>query len=105
MRLHPIPARPALAAPVLALLALAVLAACEPGIGGTKGSYRPVEDSCGAAGLQQLVGQPATALTSMQLDQPVRVLAAGQVMTLAFQENRLTARVDEAGRITRLSCG
>lgn len=98
MRLHPIPVVPA-------LLALAGLVACEPGVGGTQGSYRPIEDACGAAGLQQLVGQPVGELTSMQLAQPVRVLEPGRVMTLDFQANRITAGVDASGRITRLACG
>lgn len=88
-----------------ACLSLAALAACEPGVGGTKGTYRPAEDACGAAGLQMLVGQPLSALTAMSLDQPVRVLKPSQVMTLEYQENRLSATVDEAGRISRLTCG
>ena len=88
-----------------ALLSVAGLAACETGVGGTKGSYRPTEDACGAAGLQMLVGQSLSALTSLSLDQPVRVLKPGQVMTLEYQEDRLSATLDGSGRIARLACG
>ncbi|QLQ17502.1 MAG: hypothetical protein HZT43_00205 [Exiguobacterium profundum] len=89
---------------VLAVTALAALAACEPGVGGTEGSYRPVEDSCGAAGLQMWVGQPLSGLAALPLDQPMRVLKPGQVMTLEYQENRLSVTTDDA-TITRLTCG
>lgn len=95
MRLRLFPAVPALMA----------LAACEPGVGGTKGSYRPVDDACGAAGLQMWVGQPLTGLSALPLVQPMRVLKPGQVMTLEYQENRLSVTTDEAGTITRLACG
>ena len=90
---------------VLAVTALAALAACEPGVGGTEGSYRPVEDACGAAGLQMWVGQPLSSLAALPLDQPMRVLKPGQVMTLEYQENRLSVTTDDAGTITRLTCG
>ena len=90
---------------VPALIALAALAGCEPGVGGTEGSYRPVEDACGAAGLQMWVGQPLSGLAALPLDQPMRVLKPGQIMTLEYQENRLSVTTDDAGTITRLTCG
>jgi hypothetical protein len=90
---------------VSALISLAALVACAPGVGGTKGSYRPVDDACGAAGLQMWVGQPLAGLTALPLDQPMRVLKPGQIMSLEYQENRLSVTVDGSGTITRLTCG
>lgn len=81
--------------------ALLLLAACVteggPGAGPT--------GDCGAAGLQQLVGQPASTLETMRFSQQLRVINPGQMVTMDYSEDRLNIAIDELGRISRVYCG
>lgn len=89
-------------------VALLGLVACMPegGAGsGAGGGMPPVEDACGAAGLQQMVGQPASALDTMRFAQPMRVIRPGQAVTMDYNAERLNFAVGEDGRITRVYCG
>ena len=80
--------------------ALLLLAACV-----AEGGPEPVAEACGASGLQVLVGQPASRLETMRFSQPLRVINPGQMVTMDYIEARLNISVDEAGRISRVSCG
>jgi len=84
--------------------ALLLLAACVTE-GGPGAGPAPGTGDCGAAGLQQLVGQPASTLETMRFSQPLRVINPGQMVTMDYIEARLNISVDEAGRISRVSCG
>ncbi|WP_235829683.1 I78 family peptidase inhibitor [Frigidibacter oleivorans] len=84
--------------------ALLGLVACMPE-GGAGGGTPPMEDACGAAGLQQMVGQPASALDTMRFAQPMRVIRPGQAVTMDYNVERLNFAVGEDGRITRVYCG
>ncbi|MZQ91048.1 hypothetical protein GVY41_18175 [Frigidibacter albus] len=86
--------------------ALLLLAACvtEGGSGPAPGPG-PVADACGAAGLQRLVGQPASTLETMRFSQQLRVINPGQMVTMDYLEARLNIAIDEQDRISRVYCG
>ena len=65
----------------------------------------PVEDDCGAAQLQGLIGQPVGILAGMTFTGTVRILRPGDVVTMEFGPNRLNFAVDARDRITRITCG
>lgn len=62
-------------------------------------------DSCGAAGLRGLIGQPETALKGLALPQPNRVLHPGQPATMDYSATRLNLMIDSKGLISNLYCG
>ncbi|MBL4929148.1 I78 family peptidase inhibitor [Fuscibacter oryzae] len=82
------------------LLLLPVLAACV-----TEPPPLPPQDSCGAAALQGLVGQPATALQVMRFAHTVRVIEPGMMVTQDYVADRLNIHIDKQGLISRVVCG
>jgi PBP1b-binding outer membrane lipoprotein LpoB len=86
-----------LATALAATLALAACVAEEPPL-----SPNP---DCGAAGLQDLIGQPASMLETMKFSQPVRVIRPGMAVTMDYFAGRLNIETDAADRITRVTCG
>ena len=65
----------------------------------------PVEDTCGASVLSGLVGQNRSVLQTMKFATTVRIIEPGMAVTMDYVENRLNIEVDEAGVISRVSCG
>ncbi len=65
----------------------------------------PIKQLCGAADLQDLVGQPATVLETMKFAGPVRFLTPGTVMTMDLRQERLNISSDKTGVITQVYCG
>lgn len=65
----------------------------------------PVEDACGASGLQELIGQSAKKLEVMRFAHPVRIIRPGMAVTMDYSAERLNIEVDAAERITRVTCG
>lgn len=61
--------------------------------------------SCGADGLQGLVGQDRRVLETLRFSQPLRVIAPGTAVTMDFSPFRLNIETEAAGRITRVYCG
>ena len=96
--------------PIPGLVALALLAACVQG-GGTPpnpGAPQPpqvVEDACGAAGLQGLVGQDESALAGMRFKGPMRLIRPGMAVTMDYSAERLNITLHDAGRIESVTCG
>ena len=84
--------------------ALLLLAACVTE-GGSGAAPDPVADACGASGLQQLVGQPASTLETMRFSQQLRVINPGQMVTMDYLEGRLNIAIDDQDRISRVYCG
>ena len=80
-------------------LTLVILAACLPSDEGVE------MNSCGAEALQNLVGQPKTALDDAALPAVVRVIHPGDAVTLDFNPARLNVELDADGVIAKLSCG
>ena len=65
----------------------------------------PAADACGAAQLQGLVGQPATALQAIRFSQPMRVIGPDMMVTQEYNAARLNMYLDDAGMISRVVCG
>lgn len=84
--------------------ALLALAGCMQDGAGMAQSDAP-RQGCGAPALQGLVGQNKSVLDSMQLPQPVRVVAPGRPVTMDHVPARLNIHINAEGIITRLSCG
>lgn len=85
---------------MIAILATAALAGCvEP-----QPDMPPM--SCGAEGLQGLVGQRAEVLDSMTFEaSAVRVIRPGQGVTMDYSPSRLNIEIDRSNRIARIHCG
>lgn len=88
------------------LLALPVaLMACVPEAAPPATDPMPVEDACGASGLQDLVGQSAKKLEVMRFAKTVRVIRPGMAVTMDYSAERLNIEINEAEVISRVSCG
>jgi hypothetical protein len=61
--------------------------------------------SCGADGLQGLVGQPAAVLQTIRFGQVVRVIRPGMAVTMDYVPERLNIDIDAAEVISGVRCG
>lgn len=89
----------------LAALALMALAACVPATGGPDPTGGTLEDDCGAASLQYLVGEDVSQVFAMTFTQPVRIIRPGDVVTMDFSAQRLNFRLDENETVVSVDCG
>lgn len=78
------------------LLWLVLLTACVA---------EPRPTSCGAEGLQGLVGRDKSVLSAMTLPAGTRVIEPWTAVTEDYSAERLNIDVDARGRITGLWCG
>lgn len=94
---------------LLALPALVLtLAACEPVVvlpTEPDGGIGDTPDTCGAAGIQNLVGQDVSVLAAVLLPAPVRTIRPEDMVTMDFNPARTNIRLDENGRIVEITCG
>ena len=88
-------------------LGASLLGACA-----TVGPAAPVVGggTCSNDGLQQYVGQPATADVGAKVlatsgAKTLQWVAAGMMVTMEFRADRVRIYLDEQNRIQRLSCG
>lgn len=81
-----------------AAAALVILSACMPA------TPPPTEDSCGAAGLQDLVGQPLARQAFDGIGAAQRIMPDGSAMTMDYRADRLNVTYDDRNRITRIWC-
>ncbi len=65
----------------------------------------PVENACGASGLQGLVGQHSRVLRTIRFAGPVRIIEFGMAVTMDYSAERLNIWLDEDGFIDRVTCG
>jgi hypothetical protein len=65
----------------------------------------PVPMSCGAAGMQDLVGQDRAVFAAMTLPMGTRIITPGMAITEDYSPSRLNIDLDDNGRITRVWCG
>ncbi len=86
------------------LIALLLLAACVPQTQQTETPLPPLS-TCGAADLQNLVGQPASVLQTMRFGQQVRIIRPGMAVTTDYSETRLNIDIDTNEMISRVFCG
>lgn len=61
--------------------------------------------TCGADGLQSLVGRPASVLQTMRFGTPTRIIRPGMAVTMDFAPDRLNIDINAAETITRVHCG
>jgi hypothetical protein len=87
----------------VAIVALLPLAACMPGEEATPAP--PGEDACGAAALQDLVGEPVAGHEFDSNNRPVRIIPPGTAVTMDFNPERLNVETDADGVIVRIYCG
>ena len=93
------------------LLVLAGVAGCDTGatpyladaVG--EGQFMPNSGSCGAARLQGLVGQDASAANGAAFAGEFRILYPDDAGGAMFRPERTTVRVDAANRISKVQCG
>lgn len=91
------------------ILPIAALSACVPATTlptrPAPPAAAPVVDACGAAELQDLVGQPQAAASAITFAVPVRIIQPGSAVTMDFREDRLNVEVGTDGNIARIFCG
>ena len=82
--------------PIFAVIVFFGLVGCVP---------EPPQDMCGAGGLQTLLGQDRSVLSTMRFAVPIRIIEFNQAVTMDFNPNRLNILLDRAGVISRVWCG
>ncbi len=84
------------------------LAACnhvgQPYMNTVNGNM-PAPPSCQASTLQWMVGQPESAISGIELTNPIRIVKPGTSVTMDYNASRLTFTLDETGVISTVSCG
>lgn len=65
----------------------------------------PDENACGAAGMQDLIGQEDDVLAAMTFPQGTRFIYPGTPVTEDYRPDRLNIDVDQSGRIIGVWCG
>lgn len=79
------------------------LAACQPV------APAPVKEgvvgSCGAEGLQTLVGQDKSVLAAMTFPAGTRIIEPGTPVTMDYSESRLNIHIGKTGLIEKVRCG
>jgi hypothetical protein len=95
------------------ILACLALSACTPPVdtlppldaGNPAPAVPGAPDTCGAAGLQVLVGQRVELFEGQVRPGPKRILGPSDVATTDFNPKRTNVYIDEGNRITRITCG
>ncbi|HAV07363.1 MAG TPA: hypothetical protein DEF12_15480 [Rhodobacteraceae bacterium] len=82
---------------VVCLAAVIATAACAAPV--------PPSDSCGAASLARLIGQPVADVVLGAAPSPVRVIGPNTPVTKDYRLNRLNIIHDAAGVIIDIRCG
>ena len=88
------------------LFCLIALSACADPVPSPVTPVPPaVEDTCGAAGLASLIGQPVSQFSAQTRQGPARILRPGQPVTMDYNPLRLNVLLDADDRIVGVSCG
>ena len=81
-----------------------LLSACQQNGPGDLVPLRPAPDTCGASGLERLIGTEI-GKTDLSDHSALRIIPPGSAVTMDYNADRLNVEIDAAGIITRLSCG
>jgi hypothetical protein len=65
----------------------------------------PEQNVCGAAGMQNLIGQDDDVLAAMTVPVGTRLIYPGTPVTEDYSPARLNIDIDQFGRITGVWCG
>jgi len=87
---------------VFPIITAVALAACQPGDAPTLNADG---DTCGASGLQNLIGQHRDVLASMTFVEGTRILGPNDVMTMDLNLQRLNIVYGVNNRIEQVYCG
>ena len=90
------------------ILLIGLLAGCAGGPkppAGPEGSPMPLEDTCGAAPYERLLGQDATALEKVLIMRMVRVIYPDTAVTMDFRAERINFEIGRDNAIARIYCG
>ena len=90
---------------LLALSAPLFLLACVPPAPEIPTVPLPEADACGASALQNLVGQPFSALAAMTFAGPMRLIRPDMAVTMDYSPERLNIFMNSADIIDSVSCG
>ena len=72
----------------------------------TPGFDEKEPDTCKAASLQGLIGQPSGNLRTVALPGPVRIIVPGRVVDQdEYRSNRINAHINGDAVITKITCG
>ena len=72
----------------------------------TPGFAEKEPDTCKAASLQGLIGQPSGNLRTVALPGPVRIIVPGRVVDQdEYRSNRINAYINGDAVITQITCG
>lgn len=72
----------------------------------TPGFQEREPDTCKAAGLTGLIGQPSGMVRTVAMPGPYRIIAPGQVVDQdEYRSDRVDIHTDAEGVILRISCG
>ncbi|NUB44682.1 hypothetical protein GEU84_009830 [Fertoebacter nigrum] len=90
---------------LLPIVPCLVLVACAPPapVRSPGSTIDPVP--CGAAAMQDLIGQPASVLPASGPPGSLRLIRPGDAVTEDFSATRLNVMLDARDRITALTCG
>ena len=81
------------------LCAILALPACQPT------SAPPPADTCGAMRCEYLRGKPESQVLAVSFNQPVRIIAHRENVTLDFVPERLNFALDGNGNVIGITCG
>lgn len=91
---------------VTLVLPLGLLACIQPIPATVPVAVAPqIENACGAADLQNLVGQPVTALQTMRFGVVTRIIQPGTIVTMDYAPARLNIQVGDREIISGVRCG
>ncbi|MGJ8603264.1 MAG: I78 family peptidase inhibitor [Marivita sp.] len=62
-------------------------------------------DTCGAAGVSNLMGAPRSVVEFVTLEQPKRIVGVEDTMTTDFDPTRVNFTIGASGVVTNISCG
>lgn len=84
------------------ILSLLALVACAAPSATPSAAAPPA--GCDAARYQTLIGQPASAIDAGTLPRAHRIVCHDCMMTMDFSADRLTVKLDPAGRVESATC-
>ncbi|ATG48633.1 hypothetical protein CEW89_14340 [Celeribacter ethanolicus] len=81
------------------------LSACKENAPNVTENTPPAEETCAAALITPLIGEPQSALDALMVPEPLRIILPGMTVTMDHRPERTNIEVDDTGRISRVWCG
>jgi hypothetical protein len=87
----------------LLVLSLITLSACQEDTPAMPEGT--AHQTCAAALVTPLIGEPQSALDGLTIPQPFRIILPGMAVTMDHRPERTNIEIDDAGHISRVWCG